>query len=73
MRERNHATFELNEALSALAVQGVAFIDVPSDDGQRTFVVDRVRLKESELVYLLKHGALNVRGICQYLLNRVAA
>ena len=65
-------TNELNDALSTLALQGIAFIDVPSNSGEMAFVVDRVKLKQSELVYLHKLGALTLNGIRKYLLTRAA-
>jgi hypothetical protein len=64
---------DLNDALSALAIQGVAFTEAPSQDGEREYTVDRVQLRESELVYLHQQGALTVSGIRNYLLTRNAA
>jgi hypothetical protein len=63
----------IHEALSSLAIQGIAFISDTGKDGKLEYVVDRVRLKESEILYLHKQGALTVDGIRKYLLNRHAA
>jgi hypothetical protein len=64
---------ELNDALSSLAIQGIAFTDALGHTAEREFVVDRVQLKESELVQLHKQGALTVNGLRSYLLTRNAA
>ena len=63
----------LNDALSALAVQGIAFLSKSDKAGENTYVVDRVELKESEILYLHAQGALTRRGIQRYLLERRAA
>ena len=65
----------LNNALSALAIQGIAFMEDTGSGapGDRTYMVDRVRLKESEIVYLHSQGALTAAGIRRYLLDRPAA
>ena len=63
----------LNDALGELAVQGIAFLSKTNEDGESIYVVDRVQLKESEIIYLYKQQALTRRGIQRYLLNRQAA
>ena len=63
----------LNDALSALAVQGIAFLSKPDTSGETTYIVDRVQLKESEILYLHAQSALTRRGIQRYLLERTAA
>ena len=63
----------LNDALSELAIQGVAFLNKMNGGDERVYIVDRVELKESEIVYLHKQGALTRRGIQKYLLDRKAA
>lgn len=63
----------IHEALSSLAIQGIAFISDTGRDGKVEYVVDRVRLKENEILYLHKQGALTTDGIRKYLLNRHAA
>jgi hypothetical protein len=63
----------LNDALSSLAIQGIAFTETSSQSGERKYVVDRVQLRESELVYLHHQGALTTHGIQTYLLTRDAA
>ena len=63
----------LNDALSALAIQGIAFLSKTSKSGENTYIVDRVELKESEILYLHTQGALTRRGIQRYLLERRAA
>ena len=64
---------ELSNALSELAVQGIAFLRKTDEAGEHSYVVDRVQLKESEFVYLHNQRALTRRGIQRYLLNRIAA
>ncbi|HET9220820.1 MAG TPA: hypothetical protein VFR18_27820 [Terriglobia bacterium] len=63
----------LNDALSALAIQGIAFLGKPDASGETTYIVDRVELKENEILYLHTQGALTRRGIQRYLLERTAA
>ena len=63
----------LNDALSALAIQGIAFLSKTNKSGENTYIVDRVELKESEILYLHTQGALTRRGIQRYLLERRAA
>ncbi len=63
----------LSAALCSLAAQGIAFISEPRSRGDRTYIVDRVQLKESEIVYLHSKGALTTNGIRRYLLTRPAA
>jgi hypothetical protein len=63
----------LSDALSSLAIQGIAFTEAPGQTGEREYVVDRVQLRESELVYLHHQKALTTHGIRTYLLTRNAA
>jgi len=63
----------LNDALSSLAIQGIAFTKALGSSGERKYIVDRVQLKESEIVYLHNQGALTTHGIQTYLLTREAA
>ena len=63
----------LNDALSELAIQGIAFLSKPDKGGETTYIVDRVELKEGEILYLHAQGALTRRGIQRYLLQRTAA
>ena len=63
----------LNEALSSLAIQGIAFTEAQGQAGEKKYVVDRVQLRESEIVYLHHQGALTAHGIRTYLLTRNAA
>ena len=63
----------LNEALSSLAIQGIAFTETPTQSGEKKYIVDRVQLKESEIVYLHHQRALTTHGIRTYLLTRNAA
>src|SRR5436190_8882936 len=67
------ATKGLNEALSSLAIQGIAFTEAQGQTGEKKYVVDRVQLRESEIVYLHHQGALTAHGIRTYLLTRDAA
>ena len=64
---------DLRDALSQLAVQGIAFLKKVDETGQTFYVVDRVELKESEIVYLHHQRALTRRGIPTYLLTRHVA
>lgn len=63
----------LNDALSELAIQGIAFLRKTDKSGDNTYVVDRVELKESEILYLHSQSALSRRGIQRFLLERKAA
>jgi hypothetical protein len=63
----------LSDALCSLAIQGIAFTEAPGQGGEKKYVVDRVQLRESELVYLHHQGALTTHGIQTYLLTRDAA
>jgi hypothetical protein len=63
----------LNEALSALASNGLAFVSEPGPAGEKQYIVDRVRLKATEIIYLYRQGALTAHGIRTYLLNRNVA
>jgi len=63
----------ISEALSQLAVQGIAFLHKTEKSGEDVYVVDRVQLKESEIVTLYNHHALTRRGIQKFLLSRAAA
>jgi len=64
---------DLNEALSWLAMQGIAFTETPGHSGEQEYIVDRVQLKESEIVHLHNQGALTTNGIRTFLLTRDAA
>lgn len=61
---------EVQDALSSLAGQGIAFTGEQGENGERRYIVDRVKLKESELLYLRRQGALTTDGIRRYLLSR---
>jgi hypothetical protein len=63
----------LSDALSELAIQGIAFLSKAEKSGETMYIVDRVQLKESEILYLHTQGALTRRGIQRYLLERTAA
>lgn len=63
----------LSDALSELAIQGIAFLHKTEKSGEVVYVVDRVLLKESEIVTLYNHQALTRRGIQRYLLSRAVA
>ena len=60
----------LADALSALATQGIAFTSDTIASGEKTYIVDRVELKESEIISLYNQGALTTDGIRRYLLTR---
>jgi hypothetical protein len=63
----------LNDALSELAIQSIAFLRKTEKSGDDTYIVDRVELKESEILYLHSQSALSRRGIQRFLLERKAA
>jgi hypothetical protein len=60
----------LSDALSTLASQGIAFTGDISSAGEKKYIVDRVELKESEIISLYTQGALTTDGIRRYLLTR---
>ena len=64
---------DLNEALSTLASQGIAFTSDTTPGGETKYTVDRVQLKESEILFLHRQHALTTVGIRSYLLNRKVA
>jgi hypothetical protein len=64
------ASRTLGDALSALASQGIAFTSDTSASGEKTYIVDRVELKENEILSLYNQGALTTDGIRRHLLTR---
>jgi len=61
---------DLQDALSELAIQGIAFLKKVDATGQTSYVVDRIELKETEIIDLHNQRALTRRGIEGYLLTR---
>lgn len=62
----------IGDALSELAIQGIAFLNKGTVGGEQVYIVDRVELRESEIMYLHSQGALSRRGLQKYLLTRAA-
>jgi hypothetical protein len=69
-RPDNSLPPEIQDALSTLASQGIAFTSETHGSDERTYIVDRVKLKESEILYLHNQHALTTDGIRRYLLTR---
>lgn len=63
---------DLTDALAELGREGVAFTTEIGRDGKTVYVIDRIRLREDELVLLKNAGALTREGIRQYLVDRAA-
>ena len=63
---------DLTAALAELAKAGIAFTAELDQDGNRIYVIDRIRLREDELMHLKNAGALTLAGIRQYLVDRAA-
>ena len=63
---------DLTAALGELAKAGIAFTGELDQDGNRIYVIDRIRLREDELMHLKNAGALTPAGIRQYLVDRAA-
>ena len=62
---------DLATALAGLAKAGIAFT-TEIENGKPVYIIDRIRLREDELVRLKNAGALNPDGIRQYLVDRAA-
>ena len=68
-RADNSLSPEIQDALSTLATHGIAFTS-ETQGSERTYIVDRVKLKESEILHLHHQRALTTDGIRRYLLTR---
>ena len=64
------STGDLSIALAELVRQGITFTTERRPDGQTNYTIDRVILKDEEVMRLAKHGALTRDGIRSYLINR---
>ena len=62
---------DLTTALAELAKAGIAFT-TEVEDGTTIYIIDRIRLREDELIHLKDTGALTPDGIRQYLVDRAA-
>jgi hypothetical protein len=63
---------DIASALTELAKAGIAFTSEIGPKGEKIYIVDRVRLREAELLALQSKGALTKDGIRKYLVNRAA-
>ena len=63
---------DLTSALSELAKAGLAFTTEVGPDGETVYIIDRIRLREEEMIQLKNTGALTREGIRQYLVDRAA-
>src|SRR5207244_3396359 len=61
---------ELSVALSELVRQGVSFTSERRPDGHTDYMIDRVTLKDEEVMRLARQGALTRDGIRNYLVSR---
>src|SRR5579871_2835348 len=61
---------DLSIALAELIRQEITFTTERRPDGQTNYTIDRVTLKDEEVMQLAKHGALTRDGIRSYLINR---
>jgi hypothetical protein len=64
------STGDLSIALAELVRQGITFTTERRPDGQTNYTIDRVTLKDEEVMQLAKQGALTRDGIRSYLVNR---
>ena len=62
---------DLTTALAELAKGGIAFTTETEDD-KTVYIIDRIGLREGELIHLKNSGALTPEGIRQYLVDRAA-
>ena len=63
---------DITSALTELAKAGIAFMSEIGPKGEKIYIVDRVRLREDELLELQSKGALTKDGIRKYLVDRAA-
>ena len=63
---------DITPALTELAKAGIAFTTEIQPDGKKVYVIDRIRLREKELLELQSKGALTRDGIRKYLVDRAA-
>ena len=63
---------DITSALTELAKGGIAFTSEIQPNGQKIYIIDRIRLREDELMELQSKGALTRDGIRKYLVDRAA-
>ena len=63
---------DITSALTELAKAGIAFTSEIQPNGQKIYIIDRIRLREDELMELQSKGALTRDGIRKYLVDRAA-
>lgn len=63
---------DITSALTELAKAGIAFTSEVQPDGKKVYIIDRIRLREKELLQLQSKGALTRDGIRKYLVDRAA-
>jgi hypothetical protein len=61
---------DLANAMATLITQGIAFVTETGEDGQKEFVIDRVRFRGDEIRRLHQQHALTRDGIRHYLVSR---
>jgi len=61
---------ELSIALAELVRQGITFTTDRRPDGHTDYTIDRVMLKDEEVMQLARQGALTRDGIRNYLVSR---
>jgi hypothetical protein len=61
---------ELSVALAELVRQGITFTTQRRPDGHTNYTIDRVTLKDEEVMRLARQGALTRGGIRNYLVSR---
>jgi hypothetical protein len=64
------STGELSLALAELVRQGITFTTDRRPDGHTDYTIDRVILKDEEVMHLARQGALTREGIRNYLVSR---
>ena len=63
---------DITSALTELAKAGIAFTSEVGPKGEKIYIIDRIRLREDELIELQSKGALTRDGLRQYLVDRAA-
>jgi hypothetical protein len=63
---------DLSMALAELVKAGMAYTTETDSEGHTIYVIDRIRLREEELIKLKNLGALTRDGIRHYLVDRAA-
>ncbi len=63
---------DITPALTELARAGIAFTSEIGPNGEKIYIVDRIRLREDELMELQRKGALTRDGLRKYHVARAA-